>query len=145
MSHQLCETSKTLFLVLISKDNFQMLDGPFYLHILYYFILSMSKFNLPSPVHSLKGFFSETPRWVSRTDTAIYTAAQNTKRITWKTFLTYTPLSVSCQVLSILHKISLNSLHPQGPSSDPLQSSQNPPPNWFLSSWLSILQFYPSS
>ena len=32
MSHQLCDTSKTLFLVLISKYNFQMLDGPFYLH-----------------------------------------------------------------------------------------------------------------
>lgn len=79
MSHQLRDTSKTLFLVLISKYNFQMLDGPFYLHILYYFILSTAKSNSPSLAHSPTGLLSEIPRWAGSTDTAMHTVGRRTE------------------------------------------------------------------
>lgn len=56
-SHYLHGISKSSFLLPTPQLNFQMLSGPFYLHIPYYFRFSMSKFNLSSLGPSLKVLF----------------------------------------------------------------------------------------
>lgn len=144
MSYHLCDTSKSLFPILISRNNFRMLNGPLYLHVPLSQIQGVSKFSLPSVVYFPKGFFLKLPGWLIAM-TLSYTECPRTHKELSKSLpLLYLPLWVSCQVPDILPKIFLSSLHPQWPSADPLQSPpelSKLPPKWSLNSWVSFLQF----